>query len=237
MSKMIHIILMPNIPVEQTKKSGAALARSDVPKALGKVSIAIAKLEEFERMLRLRLSSDSPFPGFDRVTISALSTHFRLGEFDKPSIAPRRPVTLKEVAHILDHFRKMVQVFNKNATSFTDGNPTAKNGKPVPAVSPLNSGTVIFGSHFRNFTDNDALLIGPNSRAAILIHEGFHSVDVAKKSGDDDNVHISEFNPRYDQQSADNSLFNPSSYASFAAHVVAGKDPDPRFGLGGGRFL
>ncbi len=100
------------------------------------------------------------------------------------------------------------------------------------------SGTIIFGRTFKNFSNAEGQLIGPNSRAAILIHEGFHAVDAAQKSGDDVNIHISEFDPKYDTQSADNSLFNPSSYASFAAHVFPpGKDPNPRFGLGAGRPL
>jgi hypothetical protein len=78
-------------------------------------------------------------------------------------------------------------------------------------------------------------MVGPNSRAAILIHEGMHAVDADKKSGDDD-IHISEFDPAYETQPPDKSLFNPSSFAGFAAHVFNGSDPKPRFGLGAGRF-
>jgi len=222
-------LVVPSLIVQ---RRGAALARRDAVLAMSKVDIAIQKLNVFATTLNARRVTESDLPAFDPVTVAALSTHFRLGPFDAASIAPIRPVTPADIAHILLQYGKMRNVFILNATSFTDGNPLQKDGKPAAAAANLNSGIVIFGRPFKNFTDTEGTLIGPNSRAAILIHEGFHAVDAAQKSGDDDNVHISEFSPKYAQQSADNSLFNPSSYASFAAHVFPpGKDPDPRFGL------
>ena len=64
---------------------------------------------------------------------------------------------------------------------------------------------------------------------AILIHEATHLVDF--ESGKPEN-HVSEFSPAYDAQTAEQSMHNPSSYATFAWHVTRGFDR-PRFGLGG----
>ncbi len=231
------------VPVNPAKLSGAALARLSVPLAMQKVNAAIRKLKEFETTLILRLGPIVRIQQFDKVTENALRTHFRLVAFDAPAPPnagatgrgfPRRPITLDDVKHLILHFAKIQTLFVRNATSFTDGAPKDKDGNPVAAAAFLDSGTVIFGSPFRNFTAPNAARIGPNSRAAVLIHEGFHAVDSAKKSGDDVSVHISEFEARYDTQGANDSLFNPSSYASFAAHVFKGSDPKPRFGLGPG---
>jgi len=230
------------IPIDVKRLSGSTLARLDVPLALQKIDVALRKLREFETTLSLRLGPRVRFEPFDKVTENALRTHFRLVAFD--SVAPpgagtgrgfpRRPVTTEDIKHLLLHFQKIRSLFLSSLSSFKDGSPVGRDGKPVAAAAFLNSNQVIFGSHFRNFTAPDAEKIGPNSRAAILIHEGFHAVDAALKSGNDVSVHISEFSASYDTQPADDSLFNPSSYASFAAHVFKGRDPSPRFGLGPG---
>jgi hypothetical protein len=212
------------------RATGSALAHTDVPLALRKVDAALASLAEFRTTLTTHFGSRP----FNRVTVEALSKHYRLTLVESSS--PRRPVTERDLSHLIAHFTRIRTVLASHQSTFTDGAPADRHGNPVPAAAPLNGSKVIFGAPFRNFTDVDAAAIGPNSRAAILIHEGFHAVDVEKKSGADD-VHISEFRPEYDTQPADKSIFNPSSYASFAAHVVEGRDPVPRFGLGAGRFL
>ena len=230
-------------PVNPAKLSGATLARLDVPLALQKVNAAIRKLKEFKGTLNLRLGPIVRIQQFDKITENALRTHFRLIAFDAPAPPnagatgrgfPRRPIRMDDVDHLILHFAKIQTLFVRNATSFTDGAPVDKAGNPVAAAAFLDSGTVIFGSPFRNFTDTQAQAIGPNSRAAVLIHEGFHAVDTLQRSGDDLLTHISEFDSRYDTQGANDSIFNPSSFASFAAHVFKGSDPKPRFGLGPG---
>jgi hypothetical protein len=212
-----------------TRKTGSALAHDDVPLALRKVDAAIRSLTEFQSTLTTHFGSRP----FNRVTEEALATHFRLTV--PSSTAPKRAVTEADIDHILAHFKKIRGVLARHGTAFTDGAPVDKNGEVVAAAAPLDGKKVIFSSRFRDFTDTDAKAIGPNSRAAILVHEGYHAVDSAKKS-DADDIHISEFRSEYDAQPADKSLHNPSSYASFAAHIVDGKDPKPRFGLGPGRF-
>jgi hypothetical protein len=49
----------------------------------------------------------------------------------------------------------------------------------------------------------------------------------------------SEFDPAYNTQPANLSIFNPKSYAGFAAHVFNGplRDPNPRFERGNGQEL
>jgi hypothetical protein len=63
------------------------------------------------------------------------------------------------------------------------------------------------------------------------VHEAIHLTD--GRSGEV-NIHISESDPLYDRMAADESIHNPSSYATFAWHVTRGFD-QPRFGLGPAR--
>lgn len=212
---------------------GSTLATIDVSRALFKVDKALASLNQFRGVM----SGPTPASGaFDRVTEDALRTHFRLAPFGSGLIAPIRAVKLPDIDHLLTHFLRIRIVLASKA--FDDGSPkNPKTNRVVAAAAFLNSGRIIFSSFYRNFNGGDGPAIGQESRVAILIHEGMHAVDSAQKSGADD-VHISEFVPAYDIQPTDKSLFNPSSFASFAAHVTLGRDPQPRFGLDAvGRFF
>jgi hypothetical protein len=111
-------------------------------------------------------------------------------------------------------------------------------GLDVAAEAPF-GGPVLFGPPYSDFkldpvpvTNID--LTGPNSLAAMMMHEATHVID--KLSGGTA-VHISEFTAAYDTQSADDARHNPSAYATFAAHIDAGADRPraQRFGLGAGR--
>ncbi len=214
-------------PVEN---SGSSLAHTDVPRARRKVADAIAKLRAHLDILK-GASAGPPDP----VVEDALLTHFRLAPSHTSPDPPRWPVTEWHVNHILTHYAKMDIVLALHDTSFVDGRPVNKNGDLVPAASHMDSKQIIFSPVFHNKTTTEGAAIGPESRAAILIHEGYHSVDSAKVS-DQDDIHISEYSPKYDVQPASKAIHNPSSYASFAAHVALGRDPNPRYGLGRGRF-
>jgi hypothetical protein len=220
------------LPAKGRRLSGRVLAELDVPLAVQKVERALEKL----RLFRLAIVRPTLGPRvFDKVTEDALFVHFRLTPFGSGLVAPKRAVKLADVDHLITHFDKIKAMLLRR--DFSDGSPKDKFGNVVPAAANLDSGKAIFSSLFRNFDAKDGQRIGDNSRAAILIHEGMHAVDAAKVSGRDD-IHISEFSPAYDTQSPDRSLFNPSSFAGFAAHVFLGKDPKPRFGLDPkGRFL
>lgn len=197
---------------------GADLARLDVPLATTKVLAAITALTIFRLDL---ITNNSPA----QLTTDALSTHFRLTQA-QPTIGVTRQVTVADVDFILATYQQLLGLFGASGTRFQTGVPV--NGIFTAAEAPLN-GPVRFGPAFTDVDSNFGDRIGPNSRAAILIHEGTH-VFIAD-SGDDP-IHISEFDPAYDVQDADLSLHNPSSYAGFAAHIRNGSDPNPRFGLG-----
>jgi hypothetical protein len=74
---------------------------------------------------------------------------------------------------------------------------------------------------------------GPKCRAAMLVHESVHVIDA--RSGEPD-IHISEWmEPAFSSQTVEDSLHNPSSYASFAAQVYERKlewPPEARYGAG-----
>jgi peptidoglycan hydrolase-like protein with peptidoglycan-binding domain len=205
---------------------GKALAELDKPLATSKARAAVSAIQRQETDLATQLAGASI--QFDPVILQALNIHFRLLP-PGPASGNRRGMTPADLALIRNTYLAILNVYNNSAVSFEDGIPV--NGVQIAAEAPLN-GPIRFGPAFRNFNAPDGAAIGPNSRAAILIHEATHVVDGA--SGQTA-IHISEFDPTYDAQSTDNSLHNPSSYAGFAAHIFNGADPNPRFGLGAGR--
>jgi hypothetical protein len=129
---------------------------------------------------------------------------------------------------ILGRYDQLTSLFAASATRFETGVPV--NGIDTAAEAPLN-GPVRFGPAYTDVDSHFGDKIGPNSRAAIVIHEGVHVFDSQSGLA---NTHISEFTPAYDVQTADLSLHNPSSFAGLAAHIFNGADPVPRFGLGPG---
>ena len=201
---------------------GSDLARLDVPLATIKVRAALAAITA------LRLARSARTPSVP-LTIDALRTHFRLTEA-APTIGVGRVMTDTDLATISTRYTQLIGLFSSAATRFRTGAPV--NGPRTPAEAPL-GGPITFGPAFtnvrNNFGDPTGEPIGPNSRAAILMHEGVHVFDGQSGAR---NAHISEFEPAYDRQSPELSLHNPSSFAGFAAHIVNNGDPSPRFGLG-----
>ncbi|MET0605246.1 MAG: hypothetical protein ABWZ80_02215 [Beijerinckiaceae bacterium] len=205
--------------------SGSALATSDAPLALRKISKAIDALKRLETTLK---NPATPTPTDAALVDDALRVHFRLTR-TQGTIGVTRPFTLADITEILTMFNAIAGVLRDPANRFVDNLP--QNGPLTAAEAPF-GGQITFGPVFRNFDWRGLGRIGDNSRAAILIHEGMHIVDAV--SGDDNTTHISEFDPRYNGQSPEFSKHNPSSYAGFAAHIDLGRDPTPRFGLGPG---
>ena len=203
------------------------LAVLDAPLATSKVRAALAAINA----LQFARATGQPSP---TLTIDALRTHFRLTEV-APTIGVGRAMTDADLVTIANRYTQLLGLFASAASRFRTGAPV--NGITTPAEAPL-GGPITFGPAFTNVRNNfggpTGEPIGPNSRAAILMHEGVHVFD--GQSGAD-NAHISEFDPRYDRQSADLSLHNPSSFAGFAAHIVNRGDPSPRFGLGAAQAL
>ena len=223
--------------------SGAALATSDAPAALRKVGAAITAIVQLLNSL-INPTLAPPRPNA-AVVNDALRLHFRLTPGPATIGAQRtRPFTTADLNTILTTYLAIADVLRSPGTRFVDavpdGNPERdpRNhiNAPLIAAEARFQLQITFGPVFRNFdwprvnTRNQLGRIGDNSRAAVLIHEATHIVDA--RSGEDA-IHISEFDrPAYDQQPADLAIHNPSSYASFAAHIDLGRDPDPRFGLG-----
>jgi peptidoglycan hydrolase-like protein with peptidoglycan-binding domain len=204
----------------QNGKLGRDLALTDVPLATRKVKAAVAALTAFQANLGKNVAQS-------QLTVDALATHFRLTVV-RATIGVTRVVTAKDLTTMLGHYTNLLNLFHAAATRFRTGVPV--NGILIAAEAPL-GGPIRFGPAFTDVDSHFGARIGPNSRAAILIHEGVHVFDA--ESGRDD-THISEFEPGYATQDADRSLHNPSSYAGFAAHIANNGDPSPRFGLGPG---
>jgi peptidoglycan hydrolase-like protein with peptidoglycan-binding domain len=206
----------------QGGRLGADLARADTGLARQKVQAAILALNNFRVSLIVAMP---PNP----LTVAALRTHFRLF-LASPTIGVGRQVTTADIDAILARYNQLIGLLAPATSRFQTGVPV--NGIFTAAEAPL-GGPVRFGPAFTNVDSHFGDRIGPNSRAAVLIHEGVHVFDAL--SGDDNLTHISEFDePRYSQQPADQSLHNPSSFAGFAAHIHNNGDPVPRFGLGPG---
>lgn len=204
----------------QNGQLGSDLARTDTVLAGQKVQAAIQALT----LLKINRLSGTPV---DKLTSDALRTHFRL-IFTTATIGVTRLITDADIDAILARYAQLVTLFASSAGSFQTGVPV--NGIFTAAEAPL-GGPVRFGPAYTNVNSNFGDFIGPNSRAAVVIHEGVHVFDGISGGAA---THISEFEPAYNAQNADNSLHNPSSFAGFAAHIHSRRDPSPRFGLGPG---
>lgn len=198
------------------------LAQLDVPLATQKVRAALAAITALRAALAGRTAPAT-------LTVDALRTHFRL-TLVAPTIGVGRVLTDADLLTIANRYQQLIGLFAAAATRFRTGAPV--NGITTAAEAPL-GGPITFGPAFsqarNNFGSPTGEPIGPNSRAAVVIHEGVHVFDGQSGAR---NAHISEFDPAYDRQSAELSLHNPSSIAGFAAHIVNRRDPSPRFGLG-----
>jgi peptidoglycan hydrolase-like protein with peptidoglycan-binding domain len=197
---------------------GAELAVPDALLARRKVQAATFALAIFQSQ---RAAGVAP----PTVILDALRVHFRLS-LGVPTIGVTRQVTDADLVQILGLFNQVLGLLLSPGGRMRTGVPV--NGLGTPAEAPL-GGPITFGPAYTDVDSHFGTQIGPNSRAAIVIHEAVHVFDGI--SGQP-NIHISEFSPAYNVQSADLSLHNPSSYAGFAAHIDNGSDPSPRFGLG-----
>lgn len=219
---------------------GAARAASDAPRARLKVDAAISGLSALRATMGGPPNSGIPLPNIPlpnsglislRVVNDALRDQFRLLAPGIPGPGFCRLATTDDIDRIMVTFFAISLLLRQASTAFVDGIPV--NGVKTAAEAFEGSLQVTFGPMFRDFDGPFGGKIGRGSRVAVIIHEGMHAVDTSRTSGRGD-IHISEFEPAYESQPADLSMFNPSSYATFAAHVFHGRDRQPRFGLGPG---
>ena len=207
----------------QTKLVGKDLAQIDVATGQALVRNALAALRQIEQdiaALNAGASVNLSVPRWD-----ALATHFHLSF--QVITATTRALTQGDLDFIKKNFQAVANVFNNASFAFENG-PSVVPGSP--ASGSFDKQKIFFAPIYKDFDSPDGAAIGPRTRAAILVHEAVHLTD--NLSGDNATTHISEFDARYDTQSADNALHNPSSYATFAWHVTRGFDR-PRFGLSG----
>jgi peptidoglycan hydrolase-like protein with peptidoglycan-binding domain len=191
---------------------------------VGKMTIAALDREMFSSDFALQLS--------------ALKTHFKLVLAGATMLFIEEPITVAAIDQLTTTFL-FIQRTLRNANMISHS-ICLGNGLNTAAEAPL-GGPVVFGPPYSDFTlapvgVTNIARTGPNSLAAIMIHEATHVID--NLSGDNATTHISEFSNAYATQSAANARHNPSAYATFAAHIVDRADrlPENRFGLSqGGR--
>jgi len=198
---------------------GAALALTAAPRALIKVDKALEALRAAKESLS------------DSVTTDALQVHFKLvsNGVEKQSFEDR--ITTAKLDFIIGRYKGIKRTLS-NPKMFKSSIPI--NGINTVAEAPF-GGPITFGPYYSNVdigisNSPNITQIGPESRAAVLIHEATHVIDF--NSGLDQ-IHVSEFDPRYERQIAINARENPSAYATFAHHIEQGRDiPSLRPGLG-----
>ena len=211
---------------------GGLIARTVVPLAQRKITAAQRALGDVRTMLA---TGGFDFTIVDGVTMTALQTHFKL----VPPGGTRRPfedfISIQTIDPLVNTYRGVQRTLS-NAKSLRHSICTL--GLDTAAEATF-GGQVLFGPAYSDFRLDPVAVTnidktGPNSLAAMMMHEATHVVDAV--SGQDIN-HVSEFTLPYETQRASNAKHNPSAYATFAAHIDAGADRprDQRFGLGSGR--
>jgi peptidoglycan hydrolase-like protein with peptidoglycan-binding domain len=208
---------------------GGLLARTIIPLAQRKVSKAIYALNDLHTMLQF---GKFDFVTVDGVTLAALKTHFKLVAPGGSRLPYEEPISLNTINPLIQNFRGIQRTLN-NSKMVRHSICTL--GLDVAAEAPT-GGPILFGPPYSDFTFGaqdvtNIVKTGPNSLAAMMMHEATHVTD-AQASGNRDR-HISEFWPEYETQSAANARHNPSAFATFAAHIDEGKDRprEQRYGL------
>jgi hypothetical protein len=187
------------------------------PIALSWIDAALVALREYLEWLA---GGDEPNA---RVLVeSALATNFSLRE--PPAIAGSL-AKVKRVAFvwiILGTFARAREVIAASARFFAGvSEEEARGFFPRPAGLPpayaIYGVGVFFTPAFASYDATNGMGFGPLCRAAMLVHESIHVID--RMSGLPE-IHISEWQePAFSEQTARESLHNPSAYASFAAQV------------------
>lgn len=214
---------------------GGLIARTIVPIAQRKITAALRALTDIQTMLNV--SGHFDFVTADGVTMVALDTHFKLIPAGGTKPARKDFIRLATIIPLINNFRGIQRTL---ANSNMIRHSVCTLGLDVAAEAAF-GGPILFGPPYSDFkldpvdvTNIDKT--GPNSLAAMMIHEATHVIDGQSGS---DNTHISEFTPEYETQSAADARHNPSAFATFAAHIDEQKDRprNQRYGLGDGRPL
>lgn len=191
-----------------------------VPIALRWVCAAIATLQA--HLTSLARSE----PG-DLLAQRALEINF--------SLSGEQPLTSVYVVLVIARFVQARGVLEQSSQHFYDIDEQAARelfGEDIPPAY-AHGGRVYFTPRFDPYNPVTKRGFGPQCRAAMVLHESIHLI--APRSGEPE-IHISEWDePAFSQQSFEESLHNPSSYASFGAQVfqrALAWPPSARFGAG-----
>jgi len=214
---------------------GGLLAKQNLPVALRKLSAALTALNAIQTMLRF---GKFDFVTADGVTMVALKTHFKLVPPGGTKLGIEEFISTTTIDPLVKNFQGISRTLSNTAmikhSICTLGLNTA--------AEAAFGGPVLFGPAFSDFKHDPVPITnidktGPNSLAAMMMHEGTHVIDSV--SGDDATSHISEFTEAYETQPARFARHNPSAFATFAAHIDAKADRPraQRFGLGAGSPL
>jgi peptidoglycan hydrolase-like protein with peptidoglycan-binding domain len=219
---------------------GGLIAKTILPIAQRKVRNALQAVVDIRTMLTV---GKFDFVTADGVTMAALKTHFKLVPPGGTKLAIEEFITLATIDPLIANFRGIQRTLGNASmirhTICTGGDEPG--GLSTAAEAPF-GGPVSYGPPYSDFTFGPVNVTnidktGPNSLAAMMMHESAHVID--NLSGNDVTTHISEFTAPYETQTAANARHNPSAFATFAAHIDDGADRPraQRFGLGAGRPL
>jgi hypothetical protein len=191
------------------------------PIALAWIERSLVVLREYERWLAGGAAPDT----FDLVR-AALEINFSL-----PATLGRKQGAL--VGLILETFARSRAVLVRSDRYFVGVTERAakelfppEHHADIPPAYAIFEEAIYFTPRFEPFDPSTGRGFGPMCRAAMVLHESVHVVDV--ESGEPQ-IHISEWDePGFSAQTAEDSVHNPSAYASFAAQVHAGAREWPR---------
>lgn len=212
------------------KLSPRELALTDRPLALSWARQGQRAVEHLESLLR----GTGGTPTGQSVTWArALAIHFKIANVlslvGRQNTAEHR-AALQRLAHIRDTYKLVIMLMQ--------GDGRYRNAPPnfaqifrnmsgsEPAYAFL-KGSVFFTHNYKPSDLATGEGYGPPARSAMVLHEFVH---VANARSGEAAIHISEFDPAYDRQSADQAMHNPSGYAAFGQHACYGTDT--RFGAG-----
>jgi len=218
---------MQNLQPPKIRRSAAPTGPED-PKALAEASKGLAQTRMAgaqSAILWYRLSA----PGERdekrlQIFLDALNAHFG---FNRKSNNATKDDDLFDT--IYSNYGKVSEAFTRSGTVFQSVDAAQyaidRPGQPlVPGYASFGK-WVKFTSEFKRWEASSSTGYGDQTRAAMLIHECVHYVDMNAPD------HAYEWQTTYDSLAAELAVHNPSSYATFAAHIARGYDK-PRPGAG-----
>jgi hypothetical protein len=161
------------------------------------------------------------------LTLAALATNFAWSRIPHPRIDAH-------LRHVSASFASIASVLTESSRRFKDVSMERAaeifGVGGVPPAYAIFADHVYFTPHFRAHDEGGGF--GPMCRAAMVVHESVHVFD--RRSGEPE-IHISEWDERFETLTPEQQLHNPSAYASFAAQVHERRLQWPRtvrFGAG-----